>query len=238
VQDIFCKTLRINQSGINVRGAYLKSMSQSLLDRLLHYKPGAAFTIVSVVAIFLATIFIARYRATGRIDLKGMIDQGTESKPFWEANPHLELVDSYPHTGLVVVRDRSTGRTAMLDLAIGLNAQVRAVSCGDLAGFHSEMIFSGAEEIVCFTIDKPDTGAGTLFTSGVSFVAKVKDSQVEQFYRELFTSHGKRVSVVQNSSRATILEAEDEDRDTVARISIRGSFDSARGFVAWTRKFR
>src|SRR5437764_9443680 len=165
---IFSKTLRINQSGIGMRGAYRKSMSQSLLDRLLHYKPGSAFTIISVLVLFFGMILITRYRMTGHVNLRAMIDQGTETKPFWERNPHLELVDSYPHTGLVVVRDRPTGRTAMVDLAVGLNAQVRPVSCDDSGGFRSEMIFSGAEEIVCFTIDKPDTGAGTLFIGGAS----------------------------------------------------------------------
>ena len=76
----------------------------------------------------------------------------------------------------------------MIDLAVDLNAQVHPVSCGDFAGFRSEMIFSGAEEIVCFTINKPDTGAGTLFISGASFMVKAKNSQVEQFYRNLFNS--------------------------------------------------
>jgi hypothetical protein len=212
-------------------------MSQSLLDRLLQYKPGSVFYIIIVLVLFFGMIVITRYRMTGHVNLRGMIDRGTESQPFWERNLHLEPVDSYPRTGLVVVRERSTGRTAMVDVAVGLNAQVLPVSCGAVARFRSEMIFSGAEELVCFTIDKPDTGAGTLFISAASFVAKVKDSQVEQFYRNLFTSHGKRVTVVQNSSSAIILEAEDEDRDTVARISIRGSFDTAQVFLAWTTKF-
>jgi hypothetical protein len=190
-----------------------------------------------VLVLFFGMIVITRYRMTGHVSLRAMIDRGAESQPFWERNPHLEPVDSYPHTGLVLVRDRPTGRTAMVDLAVVVSAKVSPVSCGDFGGMRPEMVYTGAEEIVCFTIDKPDTGAGTLFTSGASFVAKAKDSQVEQFYRNLFTSHGKRVSVVQNSSSAIILEAEDEDRDTVARISIRGSFDTARGFLAWT-KFR
>jgi hypothetical protein len=213
-------------------------MPQSFLERLLHYKPGAAFYIIGVTAVFFAMILITRYHATGHLNLGSMIDRGTETKPFWERNPQLELVDSYPHTGLVIVRDRATGRTAMLDLAVGLTAQLRTVSCDDSGGFRSELIYAGAEEIVCFTIDKPDTGAGTLFTSGASFRAKDKDSQVEQFYRNLLTSHGKRITVVQSSSRAIILEAENENRDTVARISIRGEFDTARGFLAWTKDFR
>ncbi|HEV2988222.1 MAG TPA: hypothetical protein VG759_07265 [Candidatus Angelobacter sp.] len=213
-------------------------MPQSFLERLLNYKPSAAFYIIGILAIFFAMVVITRYRATGRVNLGAMINRGTETTPFWKRNPNLELVDSYPHTSLVMVRDRATGRTAMLDLAVGLTAQLRTVSCDDSGGFRSELINAGAEEIVCFTIDKPDTGAGTLFTSGVSFRAKDKDSQVEHFYRSLLTSQGKRVTVVQSSSQAIIMEAENENRDTVARISIRGEFDTARGFLAWTKDFR
>jgi hypothetical protein len=213
-------------------------MPQSFLERLLHYKPGAAFYIIGVLAIFFAMILFTRYRATGHFNLGSMIDRGTESKIFWDLNPRLEAVDSYPHTGLVIARDRATGRTAMLDLAVGLNAQMRAASCDDSGGFRSEWIYTGAQEIVCFTIEKPDTGAGTLFTSGASFKAQVKDSQVEQFYHNLFATRGKQVMVVQNSSQAIILEAENEHHDTVARISIRGEFDTARGFLAWTNDFR
>ena len=55
-----------------MRGAYGNSMPQRLLDRLLHYKPGAALYIISVLAIFLAMIFITRYRMTGHVNLRAM----------------------------------------------------------------------------------------------------------------------------------------------------------------------
>ncbi len=208
------------------------------LEKLLFYKPGTAFYIISVLVIFFAMIVLTQYRMTGRVNLRGMVDQGAETKPFWERNPHLEPVDSYPHTSLVVVRDRATGRAAMLDLAVGLSAQVRMVPCESTGGFSAEVIYTGAGESICFAIDKPDTGAGDMFTHAVSFTANAKDSQVEQFYRNLFTRRGKRITVIQNSSRAIILEAEDEKHNTVARIAIRGVFDTARGFLAWNNDFR
>jgi hypothetical protein len=213
-------------------------MFQKFLEKLLYYRPGSAFIIISVLVIFFGMIVVTRYLKTGRVNLKAMVDQGSETKPFWDRNPHLELVDSYPHTALVVVRDRPTGRTAMLDLAVGMNAQVRAVSCEDSRGFRPEMIYTGATGTVCFAIDKPDTGAGDLFTYAAGFSARAKDTQVEQFYRTLFTSRGNGVTVIQNSSQAIILEAENEKHDTVARISIRGAFDTAQGFLAWTTDFR
>jgi hypothetical protein len=212
-------------------------MIPRFLERLLYYRPGSAFYIISVLAIFLGMIVITRYLKTGHVNFKAMVDRGSETKPFWDRNPHLELVDSYPHTALVVVRDRPTGGTAMLDLAVGMNAQVRPVSCEDSRGFRPEMIYTVAGETMCFAIDKPDTGAGDAFIYAASFSAEAKDTQVEQFYRTLFTSRGKRVTVIQNSSQAIILEAEDEKHNTVARISIRGSFDTARGFLAWTNDF-
>src|SRR5437660_1699380 len=140
-----------------------------MLEKLLNYKPGAAFTIIVVLVLFFGMVLFTRYRLTGRVNLRGMVDRGLGNKPFWERNPHLEQVDSYPHTSLVLVRDRPTGRTAMVDLAVGLNAELHPVACDGADGLPSEMIYSGAEEIICFKIDKPDTGAGTLFTAGISF---------------------------------------------------------------------
>ncbi len=126
----------------------------------------------------------------------------------------------------------------MLDLAVMLSAQVRALPCDDASGFDPEIIYPGAAGgVICFAIDKPDTGAGDLYTFAAGFTAKAKDSQVAEFYRKLFTDRGKRVTVVQDSSRGTILEAEDEHENTVARISVRGSSDTAYGVLAWTKEF-
>jgi len=208
-----------------------------MLQRLLEYRPGTAFYIIGGLILFVAMALFVQYRMTGRVNLQAMIDRGTEFKPFLDRNPHLEFVDSYPNTAMVVVRDRATGRTAMLDLAMIITAEVRAVPCENSREFSPKMVYTDAGESMCFTINKPDTGAGDLYTHAVSFSAKAKESQVEQFYRDLFTSWGKRVSVMQDSSSAIILEAEDEDHNTVARISIRGSFDTVQGFLSWTNDF-
>src|SRR5438045_7434374 len=133
-------------------------MLQRFLERLLYYRPGSAFYIISILAIFLGMIAITRYLKTGHVNFKDMVDQGAESRPFWDRNPHLELVDSYPHTSLVVVRDRPTGRTAMLDLAVGLSAQVRPVSCDVSGGFRPAMIYTRAGGCLCLPTDKPDAG--------------------------------------------------------------------------------
>jgi|SRR5579883_1046765 len=206
-------------------------------QKLLNYKPGSAFYIGVVLVLFFGTVFTMQYRTTGHVSLRDMVDRDAELKPFWDRNPQLELVDSYPHTSLVVVRDRSTNRTAMLDLAVGLDAQVRPLPCEHASGFSADIIPRNAGERVCWIIDKPDTGAGDSFSYAASFSAKAKDSEIEQFYRNLFASRGDRVTVMQNSSRAIILEAENEDHDTVARISIRGIFDTSQGFLAWTKNF-
>src|SRR5579872_4256975 len=208
-----------------------------MLQKLLNYKPGSVFCIVCVLILFFGMVLITQYRMTGHINLRKMVDRDADLKPFWDRNPQLESIDSYPHTSLVVVRDRSTGRTAMLDLAVGLEAQVRPLSCEHASGFSEEMIPRDAGERACWMIDKPDTGAGTSYVYAASFSTKSKDSQVEQFYRSLFTSRGKQVTVIRNSSSAIILEAENEDHDTVARISIRGSFDTSQSFLAWTKDF-
>jgi hypothetical protein len=208
----------------------------SMLLRLLEYKPGAAFYIIGGVLLLLAMALFTQYRMTGRVNLQALVDRDADRKPFWDRNPQLEFVDSYPHTSLVVVRDRATGRSGMLDLAMIVTAVVQPAPC-DNSRELSEMIYSDAGESLCFTINKPDTGAGDPYTHGVSFSAEAKEGQVEQFYRNLFTRRGKQVSVMQNSSNGIILEAEDEHQNTVARISIRGSFDTAQGFLSWTNDF-
>jgi hypothetical protein len=209
-----------------------------MLQRLLEYKPGAASYIVGGVLLLVAMALFVQYKKTGRVNLAKMMDRGSDLQPFFDRNPHLELADSYPNTSFVVVRDPATGKTAMLDLAPILTAEVRPTTCEDTRSFSPALIYTAATGSTCFTIHKPDTGAGVLYTYGASFTANAKDSQVEQFYRDLFTKRGKKISVIQSSSEAIILEAEDEKEDTVARISIRGSFDTSQGFLAWTDEFR
>jgi hypothetical protein len=209
-----------------------------MLQRILEYRPGSAFYIIGGVLLLVGMALFVQYKKTGRVNLAKMIDRGSDFQPFFDQNPHLELSDSYPNTSFVVVRDRATSKTAMLDLAPILTAEVRPTTCEDTRSFSPNLIYTGATESSCFTIHKPDTGAGVLYTYGASFAAQAKDSEVEQFYRNLFIKTGKRISVVKNSSEGIILEAEDEKENTVARVSIRGSFDSSRGFLAWTDEFR
>lgn len=208
-----------------------------MLQRLLEYKPGAAFYIIGGLLLFFAMAVFAQYRMKGRVDLRAMFDRTSEFKPFFDQNPHLEFVDYYPHTAFVVVRDRATGTTAMLDLAELMTAQVHATTCEEGRSFSPNLIYSGATQSACFVIDKPDTGTGFLYTFGVSFSANAKQSQVEQFYRALFTKQGKKISVITDSSEGLVLEAENEDEDTVARVSIRSSFDTVQGFLSWTKDF-
>ena len=125
----------------------------------------------------------------------------------------------------------------MLDLFVVSSAQVEVVSCEESGAVPQASLYPGATDVVCFAIHKPDTGAGTAFAYGASFAAKAKDSEVGQFYRDLFTKRGLASGYMQNSSRAVILEAEDRHRDTVARVAIRGTFDTARAFFAVTDEF-
>ena len=209
-----------------------------MLEKLLEYKPGAAFYIIGGVLLLVAMALFVQYKKTGRVNLWAMIDRGSDLKPFFDRNPHLELVDSYSNTAFVIVRDRATGKTAMLDLTAILEAEVRPTTCEDTRSFSPTLIYTGASESTCFAIHKPDTGAGVNYTYGASFAVNAKDTQLERFYRSLFTKKGMHISLIENSSEAIILEAENEKEDTVARISIRGSFDTSQGFLAWTDEFR
>jgi len=193
------------------------------------------FYIIALLAAFLVMISITQYLSEGRVNLGKMIDQDSGQELFWKRNnQHLEYVDSYPKTSLVTARDRKTGQTALLDLGVVVTAEVLPASCESAGQIPSEMLFPGAAEVTCFDIAKPDTGAGFPFVVAASFTAKANVGKVAQFYRDLFTRRGMSVMAVQDSSRATILEAEDGAHNSVARISIRGPFDTANAFLACT----
>jgi len=124
-----------------------------------------------------------------------------------------------------MVRDRQSGVRLLLDMVAVNSAKVQVRRC------EGEPLVSGAADVVCVAIHKPDTGAGTDYTSGVSFTAKARSSVVGQFYRDWFASRGWHTSVMQDSSGALILEAEDAQGSTKARVVLRGSVDSAAGFL-------
>ena len=208
-----------------------------LFWRLMDHRPGTVFWIVSFLLLFLGMALFTQYKMTGRIDLASLVDRGADLKPFWDRNPDLEHTDSYPNTSLVTVRDRPSGRSAMLDMFVVSNARIQAVSCEGAGAFPPDSLYPGASDMVCFAIHKPDTGDGASFVFAASFAAKAEDSQVGQFYRDLFTRRGLKASFMQNSSRAVILEAEDEHLDTKARVAIRGKFDTAHAFFAVAEDF-
>jgi hypothetical protein len=178
--------------------------------------------------VFLGMVVVTQHEMTGRIDVGEMVNRDAGFSEFRRRNSSLEPIDTFSRTSLFVARDRSTGRRAMLDMAVVVNARVEVTSCTE----PPLTLHPGAGDVVCFTIQD------AAFVSAASFTVKARDSQVGQFYRDLFRARGLRVSVIQDSSRAVILEAEDEHSNTLARVSIRGSFDTARAFFAVTGDFR
>ena len=205
-----------------------------LIWRLLHYKPGAASYIVGGLLLAVSMALFTQYKMKGRVDVVSLIDRDADRKPFWDRNPRFEYVDSFPRTSFLIVKDRQTGRTAMVDAVVVINTELRPAACDSKVAFK---LLPGATDIVCFEIIKPDTGVGIAYVGAVSFQAKAKDSQVAQFYRDLFLKHGNKVSPIKNSSWGVILEAEDKTGETVARISTRSPFDTAQAFFAWTKDF-
>ena len=210
---------------------------RSLLRFLLFYKPSRAASIIACLITFLVMVFVTQYRMKGRIDLAKMVDTGSEMQPFWQRNPRLQFVDSFPNTSFVMVKDSQTGVSAMLDSAVVINAEVHPRAC-DGEGAPRSAIPPGATGRACFRIVKPDTGAGDAYTGAVSFRLREKDAQVAQFYRALFLSAGDKITTIRDSSRGIVLEAEDTRGNTVARIAIRSSFDTATAFLAWTPEFQ
>ena len=194
---------------------------------ILDYKPGNAFYIVGGLVLFVGMVLFAQYKMNGSIDLRALVD--TPADPFWARTPELEKVDSFPHTSLAMVRERKSGASGMLDVAVVNSSQVKVQPCGAVP-----LAYPGGTNTLCLAIVHPDNGSGDGWTGSASFSARAKESAVVEFYRELFDSRGFNVTEIQNSSRGVILEAEDARRSTVARVAIRGSFDTVHGFIAWT----
>src|SRR4051794_35520031 len=92
---------------------------------LLSFKPGTGTYVVGGFLLFICMVFGSRYFATGRLDPREMVDNGLDLKDFWVRNARLRLVDSYPRTSLIMVRDHETGRSFILDAAAVKNAEVR-----------------------------------------------------------------------------------------------------------------
>ena len=111
------------------------------------------------------------------------------------------------------------------------NAEMRPQPCEEHKGNAGALVYPQSEEVTCSAIILPNS-ASTAYRSAVSFKVKAKDSQVAQYYRELFRGLGKKVSPVAESSRQIVLEAEDGAGDTFGRVSIRSSFDTCYGFLA------
>src|SRR5947199_2253291 len=90
-----------------------------LFERILYYKFGDWQVILVILVLFIGAVVFVRYKATGRVDIKGMIDPDGEARqPFWARNPQLEFVDSIGHTSLLVARERETGKQMLLDMRV------------------------------------------------------------------------------------------------------------------------
>src|SRR5438045_5836480 len=114
----------------------------------------------------------------------------------------------------------------MIDLAILSSAETKARPCDAAALPPGDAQYPAAAGAVCFEIAKPQD-SGDPFVAAISFTVQAKARPVADFYRKLFASRGCTVTAIEDSSSATILEAADTKRNTVARVSIRNSFDTS-----------
>lgn len=200
---------------------------------LLFYRPGTAFYVVGGSLLFVFIALFTQYEKEGSVDIGKMFGHDSYQEAFWQRNPRLQYLESDRNYSLVMIKDKQTGLSSMLDMGVVIDAEVRPGACsGGNAGMPP-----GSTNPVCFQIIKPDTGAGDSYTDAVSFVVKAKDADVAQFYRDLFLSRQDKVTTIRNSSRGIVLEAENQRGNTVARIAVRSSFEMATSFLAWNQEF-
>jgi hypothetical protein len=206
-------------------------MSKPVTAALLNFKPGTGSYIIGGLFLFICIALAAQYFGAGHGDVESMIDQSADHQEFWVRNPHLGYLDSYRGTSLFLARERENGRASILDLAVVSNAEARLQPCDEQIGAAASLAFPGAAEAVCFSHIKPNQSS-PLYRTAVSFRAKGKAGQVANYYQKLFRGLGKKTTVVQDSSQAIVLQAEDGNQNTVARVAIHGSSDIAYVFLA------
>lgn len=209
-----------------------------VLAAIGNYKWGTGSTAVAALVLFVGAILVFQYANEGRVDPAAMVSSSNpDLKRFLDGNAGWEYVDHYSRTSLYALRDRQTGNVALVDFAVLSGAKLSPRACDAAALPPHAAQYPSAAGTMCFEIVKPADSEDP-FVAGMSFTVQAKQSRVAEFYRALFTREGRTVTVIQDSNRATILEAADASRNTVARVSIRSSFDTSRGFLAWTRDFR
>ena len=200
-----------------------------MLDKILHTKlSSGAWTVVLFCLIAVAFVTARYFASRGAAMLSN-----SDPDPFWARNPHLEFVDRFPNTAFRIVKDRPSGRTFFLDLSPTSNSVVRLRSC-DTGSHDPALVHPAATSVTCFDVEKPE-GAGVPYVAGASYSVQAKQSYVAKFYRSVFESRGHKATVMQDSSRAAILEAESAG-GTVARMSVRESFGTAQVFAVWVKK--
>jgi hypothetical protein len=208
------------------------------LTAIAEYKWGTWSTVIATFLVFICAILLFQWKTQGRVDPLAMVNRSDPTlKSFLDGNPRWEYVDHHSRTSLYTIRERESGKTSMIDLAVLSSAETKARPCDAAALPQDDAQYPAAAGTACFEIVKPQD-SGDPFVAAISFTAQAKSRQVADFYRNLFATRGCTVTAIQDSSSATILEAEDSKRNTVARISIRSSFDTSYAFLAWTRDFR
>src|SRR5947209_19352722 len=125
-------------------------MLRQAIAALLAFKPGAGTYIIGGLLLFFGMIVGGQFFSTGSVDIRSMVDSGMDLKDFFVRNPHLKLIDSYPKTTLIQVREKETGRLFMLDVAVVANAEVRLQPCEEQNGAAGSLAYPAADEVTCF----------------------------------------------------------------------------------------
>jgi hypothetical protein len=215
------------------------------LLRFLNKHPNLVIVMGCLTIFFGGALFVA-YQQSGERNIGKLFsalilgDPGLreEEKRFWDLNPNLEFLRSYSRTSMVSVRDRQSGRTAVLDRSILSDVRVLTPPCASAAAFLPEEVFPGASGMVCFALDKPDDPQHEYpYRFGASYAAPGKAQPVADFYQAFFRARGLEVSVFTQNVDAQVLECQKPGGDTLLRIAILNYAGDTRVFLAAPEAF-
>lgn len=198
--------------------------------------------IVGCLLVFLGGALFVAYRTTGETNIKelfmGMIfgDPAVRAKQkeFWDRNPNLEFVRNYSQRNLTEVRVRdASSRIALLDRSILSDVRVQTSPCEGARTFAPAEIFSGATNMVCFTLEKPhDPDGEYMYRFAASFVAPGKPIPVGNFYDRFLRSRGMQVSVLRDDIDGQTLEGERPGVGAMLRVVTRSWAGTTYVFLA------
>src|SRR5207253_1176718 len=87
-------------------------------------------TVIATFVVFIGAILVFQWKTQGSVDPLAMVNTSDPAlKSFLDGNARWEYVDHHSRTSLYAIRDRESGKSAMIDLAVLSSGETKARPC-------------------------------------------------------------------------------------------------------------